>query len=352
MLKLKRFALKRKVLFVRSAALLIPVMFALLLLSQPAFAENTYVITDGSRVITYTSSATDPETVLGEAGLALGEDDTYTTQAGIGTSEITIRRSQTIYIDYYGEQIQTSSNGETVEALLTRLNISLGSNDEISHSLDDETYNGMRLTIHQVVRQEQTYSVTIAYDTTYLYDATLPEGTQFTVTQGVDGEMLCTAEVTYRNGQEISRTILSQNVTIPAVDQVIAIGTGLAAEAASEDAPVIGDSTITLPTGEVLAYTDVMTCTATAYYTRGRTATGTQARYGAIAVDPSVIPYGTRMYIVTNDGEYIYGIATAEDCGDSQHISGTRIDLWYATEWECILFGVRECTVYILGSAE
>ena len=74
--KIKRLALERKVLFIRVAAILLPLAIALLLLSQTAFAQTTYVITDGSRVLVHTTSATNPEAVLGEAGLKLGADDT------------------------------------------------------------------------------------------------------------------------------------------------------------------------------------------------------------------------------------------------------------------------------------
>ena len=74
-----------------------------------------------------------------------------------------------------------------------------------------------------------------------------------------------------------------------------------------------------------------------------------QDLHGVVAVDPRWVPFGTRMFIVTNDGEYIYGIGTAEDAGD-QNIKYNRIDLWYPTKEECIQFGYRECTVYILGS--
>ena len=77
------------------------------------------------------------------------------------------------------------------------------------------------------------------------------------------------------------------------------------------------------------------------------TSTGTLARYGAIAVDPSVIPYGTRMYIVSNDGAYVYGIATGEDCGGA--IGGARVDLYYDTTEECFAFGRRDCTIYFLA---
>ena len=54
--KLKRFASKRKVLLVRTSVLLIPLLLVMLL-AQPVFAKNTYVITDGDRVFTYTTSA-------------------------------------------------------------------------------------------------------------------------------------------------------------------------------------------------------------------------------------------------------------------------------------------------------
>ena len=346
--KLKRFASKRKVLLLRSFALLIPV-FLLLLLAQPAFAKNTYVITDGDRVFTYTTSATDPRQVLGEAGLELDEDDTYTTQAGVSGPEITVVRSQTIYINYYGEEMTATSHGETVEQLLIRLNLSLGENDTISMPLTTETCDGMRLRVESVIHQEQTYTVTIPHTTSYCYDPALPAGMEEVVVEGVDGELLCTATVTYVNSREVGRTVLTEVLTRSPVEEVIAIGTGLAASPASDsDMPIITDSLIILPNGEVLTYVGTTTGRATAYYNRGTTATGTIAQEGVVAVDPGFIPYGTRMFIVSNDGEYVYGIAAAEDAGDS-NIQGNRIDLWFRTREACIQFGYRECTIYILG---
>ena len=96
----------------------------------------------------------------------------------------------------------------------------------------------------------------------------------------------------------------------------------------------------------MLTYTSTMSVEATAYTGGGITATGTSARYGAIAVDPTVIPYGTKMYIVSDDGKWIYGVATAEDCGGA--IKGHIIDLYFDDYSTCIQFGRRNCTVYIL----
>ncbi len=108
---------------------------------------------------------------------------------------------------------------------------------------------------------------------------------------------------------------------------------------------------ITTATGETVRYSYVIDVSATAYTTentRNRiTATGTVARVGAIAVDPTVIPYGTKMYIVSRYGNWIYGYATAEDCGGG--IKGHHVDLFYDTTYECFQFGVRNARIYVLN---
>ena len=344
----KQFAREKKTTILRTAAAFFAMTVIVLLLSQQAFAQTTYVITDGSRVLVHTTSSTDPEDVLGEAGLKLGEDDTFTTQAGLGTAEIQIQRSQRIRVNYYGKSMEVVSNGETVEQLLNRLELTWQPGDTFSLPMDTMTYDGMELTVSQVIRVEQTYSVTLAHEVHYCTDASLPVGSECVRTEGVDGEMRCTALVTYVNGVETERTVLSETVTRHPVDGLTAVGTGME-PSVLEQLPVITEDTIILPTGEVLTYDDVLVSLATAYCDKGRTATGTEARVGAIAVDPRVIPYGTRMFIMTLDGEYVYGIATAEDCGSKDHIYGTRIDLHMDTYDECRAFGARDCLVYFLS---
>jgi 3D (Asp-Asp-Asp) domain-containing protein len=155
--------------------------------------------------------------------------------------------------------------------------------------------------------------------------------------------------VTYINGTEAQRTVLSQTLVRPPVTEVIAVGTG---EKTEQTQPVISDGFITLPTGEILTYTDTATIRATAYTHTDAgcdliTSTGTTVRWGTVAVDPSRIPYGTRMFIIANDGSYVYGIATAEDCGGD--IKGDRMDLYMPTYAQCREFGRRRCTLYFLG---
>lgn len=76
-----------------------------------------------------------------------------------------------------------------------------------------------------------------------------------------------------------------------------------------------------------------------AYSGGGRTAMGTKARVGEIAVDPKVIPLGTKVYV---EG---YGYARAEDTGGN--IKGKKIDLYMNSSSACYKWGVREKTIYV-----
>ena len=258
-----------------------------------------------------------------------------------------------ITIKYHGKTTRTAGSGETVAQLLDRLGLELSGEDVVSHGMDTPVRHGMELRIDRVVHREESYTAVMAHGVTRCYDDSLPEGTEQVLTEGVDGELLCRADVTYINGLETDREVLSRKVVRPPVDEVLAVGTGEAPPEAEPGAmPVIGDGFITLPTGEVLTYTDTATVRATAYTHTDEgcdliTSTGTTVHWGTVAVDPRYIPYGTRMFIMASNGSYIYGIAVAEDCGGD--IKGDRMDLYMPTYEQCMEFGRRVCTLYFLG---
>lgn len=367
MLKRAHIGNKRISILIRMMALILPVVCIVLLLSQTAFAKTTYVINDGGRVVIHTTYATDPVEVIDEAGLELGRDDTYTTQLGFGMSEITIQRMQTVQVKYAGKTLTVSTYGETVEMMLNRLDIQLSADDLLSTALNTTTFDGMILEITSTMTVEECYTIMVPYEIEYCYDATVAEGEQVILTQGVEGQILRKDSVHYVDGQEVSRRAISETVIAHPVNMLIAIGCGVdlpeyppqeqtsvpTPEAPPvSQMPIIGENTIIMPDGQVLTYTHSDQFVATAYHNSDPgctiwTAIGTLCRVGAIAVDPKVIPYGTRMYIVTNDGKYIYGIAVAEDCGSA--IKGNRVDLYFDTTDECHEFGIRDCTVYFLG---
>ncbi|CEN77693.1 SH3 domain-containing protein [Paraclostridium sordellii] len=86
----------------------------------------------------------------------------------------------------------------------------------------------------------------------------------------------------------------------------------------------------------------LMTVNASAYSGHSATATGTTPKWGTIAVDPSVIPYGTRVYIPKFDMVF-----TAEDCGGA--IKGNKIDIFMNNEADCNNFGRQNIEMQILG---
>ena len=290
----------------RTAALLISGLLAALVLTGSASPRTTYHITDGEAVYTVTGQPDDTEGALALAGVEVSERDRVTSalQAD-GSVAVTVERPVTTY-----------------EELIVDL---------------------------------------LPYDTLRQADPNLLLGEEQVVQAGVQGTVSARSRVITDPDGSLSITSMGTTVSQP-VDEIVAYGTQVEPVAQSWlsvtddvlthiDANADGSGTLTTASGQELAYTQVLSCKATAYTTQRqswkKTATGTTARVGAIAVDPKVIPYGTRMFIVSDDGSITYGVATAEDCGGN--IKGNRIDLFFDTYNECISFGVRTCDVYLLA---
>lgn len=353
------------------------------LLSQTVFAQTSYIITDGDRVTVHRSYSSDPYEVLTEAGIEL-EEDTYETGYADGMNQITVRRMQMVTVINRGAQSVIGTYGETTGSLLARMGITPGTGDTLSCSSETQTYDGMTIElVHTETRIEEEDTV-VPYPVNYYEDPDLEPGAEIVLVAGQNGLTHVKSEVTYRNGKEVSRTVVQETVQTKPVTQLVirgvdrtimeqpadpepaeqaapAASSGTASGSSSSGSSSSGGSrydgsaetsgnVIMTSSGESYTYVDVMTCSATAYTCEGyvgHTYSGTLARVGAIAVDPTVIPLGTKMYVVSNDGQYVYGYCVAEDTGGG--IKGNKIDLYFDTYAECWDFGVRMCTVYILG---
>ena len=371
MLECNRYIRKKVTRLVRIVALLLPVLCAALLMSQVAFAKTTYRISDGDRVVVHTTYQTDPVEVLNEAGVQLGEDDIYTTQPGTGMAQITVQRSQKVHIICGEETITVSTFGGTVAQLLEQHGIVLNDKNDISVALEDVTFDGMEIHISTTLTMEEIYTVATPCDVFYSFDPALGKEEQKVLVSGVEGQVQMIDTVTYFNGREMVREHISATVLSQPVAQVIAVGSvegipqekllqnrteeeirSVASYLTGNGKLYITDGLIITAKGEILTYKGTMQVKATAYTHTDpgcdmTTATGTTVRIGTVAVDPKVIPYGTRMFIITNDGTYVYGIAVAEDCGSA--IKQNRVDLYFPTDAECIQFGIRMATIYFLG---
>ena len=83
-----------------------------------------------------------------------------------------------------------------------------------------------------------------------------------------------------------------------------------------------------------------LTVDAYSYCYTSRTATGTYPSYGTIAVDPRVIPLGSKIYVPG------YGWGTAQDTGGA--IKGNKIDIWFPTQRQCYSWGIRTVKIKVV----
>jgi len=226
MLECNRAMKKRRKLIFHVLALTIPLICLVILLSQTAFAQNTYLINDGGKVWMYNSYATDPAAVLNEAGLKLGQDDQIVTSATGGMSQITVQRKQTVTVILGDRSVTAVTYGETVDSLLRRLDISLARADQISVPVGEKTCDGMQIVITRATRIEESYLREIPFETEYCYDPALPEGVEQTLTQGVMEQLLCTDDVYYVAGEEVARVSVSEIVLRQGTNALVAVGIG------------------------------------------------------------------------------------------------------------------------------
>lgn len=260
--------------------------------------------------------------------------------------EVTLRDGQRVAIDYNGAVVAAQAKEETISELLSRLNLTPTSSDMI---LVDLSGSEVKLKIGSALSYYETCQEKVSHQVKRVKSAYLPIGREKVVKKGTDGTRSATYKVVYENGKLASRDLV-QTANNTAVDEVIAVGT-VPPSASGSTAKIAGkrDGVLTLSSGKSLAYSAVKTMSATAYTTGtggvGRiTATGTTVHVGVVAVDPRVIPLGSKLYIVASNGSVIYGYAVAEDTG----VFGNSIDLYYNTYAQCINFGRRSCHVYVL----
>lgn len=325
-------------------------------LSQPAFAQTKYVITDGDNVIVCMSSSTDPKVVIEEAGLWLGESDTYTTLKNDGISEIHINRTKMVTVQVGSDIFVVGSYGGTVADVLESLDITLSETDTLSCEPDEPIYNGMSIQVTRVRWELVEYEEIIPHNVQIYEDASLKAGEEKVLVAGNDGVIHYTAQILYENGVEVKREVISEKTVSEPSNGIILKGVDRSVKTQPDmgDEPHIEDpqpQPVSYVPGTNLTYREILDFEATAYYCPNPevwniTFTGTEVQVGTVAVDPNYIPLGTRMYIVTEDGEYVYGYAIAEDTGGV--IKGKLVDLYFNTYDECIQFGRRNIKIYVL----
>ena len=325
--------------------------FGLQLFVLLALACTAWIATDHAGAVYILPSADQPAVVLAENDEA--GDGTLSSQllhqsSGQSGYDMKLTNGQPVTVNHNGETVTAKARAETVAELLERLHITPSPLEMVAVEFGDE---GAVLTIDSELTYYDQVEEPASYETVRVANSSLPKGTEKVVQEGADGVRTSIYEVVWSGGQEISRQFVEE-LESTAVNEIIEYGTAVAsttAGVASVSKNADGSGTLTLTDGTTLNFSGVKSMTATAY-TAGHggadytTATGTFVKVGTVAVDKSVIPLGTKLYIVAADGSVVYGTAVAADTG----VRGNIVDLYYDTYQQCINFGRRTCKVYIL----
>ncbi len=228
---------------------------------------------------------------------------------------------------YEAPEIVCSTKETTVGELMGKLGITVGENNRCSMTAEsvlsaDSTVDIQTITYETVSKEEA-----VPYDTKYIDIRTIPKGTTKLSENGKNGVKTYTYKCTLVNGVEESRELISEKITTNPKSKVMYRGVG---------------GTITSQ-GKTYNYSYYIDVKATVYNIVGTTASGLPTGTNVMAVDPRVIPLGTKCVVTGGSGDYGYRIAA--DTGGN--IKGNKIDLWYPAG-TFNGFGWRSTRVYIL----
>lgn len=280
---------------------------------------------------------------------------------------ISIRTECGVTVTADGKTNTYNCTAGTVADLLSDLNIQVDSDDIVTPDPDTAISPDMKITVKRVEVKEETTTEVIKFKYESSETSSLTKGTSKVKQQGINGEKTVVKKNTYIDGKLTESTVVSEEVTKEAVAQITLVGTGKAASSSkpstsskpssSASKPSSGNASVSNAAGtfvdnrgKTVSYSRVLTGKSTAYYSApgALTATGKPAQFGGVAVNPNVIPYGSKLYIVSNDGK-VYGYATAIDTGGALMSGRILVDVYYPTYNQCMNWGVRNVTVYVIG---
>lgn len=296
------------------------------------------------------------EEVLEEHGVNIGESDKLNipAQRAVEDNEdIVIKRGRCVNIKVGDHERTVSVTKADVTDALVEAGYIPGEYDQIC--AENDTINeGDTIELVSVSMTEESVEEKIERGIEYTTDASLPVGDEKVVDEGQDGIKTVEYKVNYRGGKETSREVINETVKEEPRNKVIARGIATPKPAETKVSDTLASKTYANDNGGSIngyKYRKKITMTATAYSTSPSenggysvSAMGNPLGYGIVAVDPKVVPLGSKVYVTSADGSWSYGVASAEDTGGA--IKGNRIDLCYNSDANS--FGRRGCVVYIL----
>ncbi|MFS0749666.1 ubiquitin-like domain-containing protein [Oceanobacillus sp. 1P07AA] len=308
-------------------------------------AKEVTVSIDGEEKV-YNTTAESIATFFEEKNLMFTEDDelSHNTSSKVEDGlHIDVTTAFEVEILNGKDKTAVMTTGGTVKEIIEKADVSYDqdSKDKITPSLNEEVEKGDTIEVVRVTEEEKVVEETIDFDTKTKEDSSLPKGEEKVITEGKNGLVSKTYMVTMENGDEVDRELIDE-VVEDSVTKVIAVGTK-AQQASSNHTNHSSKNASSSSNGETITM-KASAFTSSCSGCSGVTATGinlsSNPNMKIIAVDPSVIPLGTKVHV---EG---YGEAVAGDTGGN--IVGNRIDVHVPSSSDAYAWGVRTVEVTIL----
>ena len=302
--------------------------------------------THGGSVRILTASSSE-ETLLSLTDTPpLGENDKIVWSQNADGRLMQVLRAYTVPVTADGQTRDVITTGATAAELLAQLGLTYDDNDILTPAADETVTEGSSLTLQRVEYVDYTEDVVIPSQrqevpTSLFYRD--PDETM-TLQEGSDGLDTVTMRDVYVDGQWTEKQELDRVTQVGMVPTVVKVY-GEQAPVSSFVGPEIVDG---VPSeGVVETYTGQRSTGYSASST-AKGASGQRLTYGTVAVNPNIIPYGTLMYITSDDGSFVYGYAYAADTGTAMMEGHAFVDLYYQTYQESVESAVVPVTVYII----
>lgn len=312
-----------------SRLLAVSVLAGLLIWAVLATAPQPLIIKIDGQPLLHKSLHRTVGAALAEAGVELGPNDAVQPDLSANVARgtvITVNRAVSVEVKVDGRNVLAHTPKAPVKDVLQAAQISLGPLDQVSLPLDSLVADGTTITISRVAEQIVTERYQLPVPLERLDDPQMERGRSRVVRGGTPGEAERLVKVTFVDGSQADRVVLNDQVLSSPVSKQVAYGT----------------LSVVSRGGKTVNFRTTLDTVATAYsFEAGRyTATGQLARFGVVAVDPRVIPLGTRLYV---EG---YGYGIAADIGSA--IKGNRIDVFFESRQDAYKWGRRQAKVYVL----
>ena len=292
--------------------------------------------------------------LLEQQGVALGERDKISHDPSDSLEhgmEIVVSRAFDLELRDFGKDYSLTLTEGTVAQALELCGLTLQNEDYTEPGLDTVLTPGMTIHVNRVEWRERRTTLAIDYESEVKRSDKMDLGMEKVEQKGVKGEKETLFNDKYINGARVDSIVLSEDILKQPVKEIKTVGTRVA-RLVSGATPIstlkLPDS-VTIVDGKPTHYKSSVTGVAKAYSGGWGTASGLKPPVpGYVAVDPKQFPYGTKLWIVSNDGKYVYGYAIAADTGEFVKTNGCMVDLYMPNYEMSRQWGARGVTVYVL----